>query len=65
MSRGTERLLFAADAILNSYAIIFFSRSRWLGAALLAATFLAPQFGAIGLVGLCISLAAALALVRP
>jgi len=53
---------FAADAVLNSYAIIFFARSRRLGFALMAATFLAPLFGIMGLAGLCISMAAALAL---
>jgi len=57
-----DRTSFAVDAILNSYAIIFFSRSRRLGLALLAATFLAPRFGAIGLAGLCISLVVAVAL---
>lgn len=57
-----DRVAFAADAILNSYAIIFFSRSRYLGAALLGATFLAPRFGSIGLAGLCIALASAWAL---
>lgn len=62
MSTRKEKLAFTTDAILNSYAIIFFSRSRWLGLALLAATFLAPRFGAIGLTGLCISLVVALAL---
>ncbi len=62
MSAWKDKISFAVDAILNSYAIIFFSRSRQLGLALLVATFLAPQFGAIGLAGLCISLAAALAL---
>jgi urea transporter len=62
MSNWKDKTSFAIDAVLNSYAIIFFSRSRGLGLVLLAATFLAPQFGAIGLIGLCISLAAALVL---
>jgi urea transporter/murein DD-endopeptidase MepM/ murein hydrolase activator NlpD len=37
------------DAVLRSYSQIFFSRSRAVGALLLAATFVAPRLGVYGL----------------
>jgi urea transporter len=58
MTRKTEVELFFT-AILRSYSIIFFSQSRLLGAVLLGATLIAPQFGLLGLAGLIISYAAA------
>lgn len=45
----------ARDAVLRSYAIVFFSHSRRVGAAFLAATLMAPLAGLIGLAGLLIS----------
>lgn len=41
--------------LLNSYAIVFFSQNRWLGALLLAVTMVAPQFGLAGLAGLVVA----------
>ena len=49
----------ACDAILHSYSIIFFTQHRGLGLVLLLSTFVAPQFGLIGLAGLVVSLAVA------
>ncbi len=46
---------FLLDAVLLSYASIFFSRSRRIGAVLLAATLLAPGFGLVGLAGVIIA----------
>ena len=37
------------EAILNSYAEVFFLRNRWVGLAFLLATFLQPSSGAAGL----------------
>jgi urea transporter len=49
----------ALEAILNAYAIVFFCRQARLGAALLAATFLAPSFGLFGLAGVLTAFVAA------
>lgn len=57
IDRTSGRL--AVEAILNSYAIIFFGRHRGLGAALLVATFLVPQVGLFGLAGVAMAFAAA------
>lgn len=43
------------DSILYSYAQILFSNRRWLGAVLLAATFVQPTLGALGLTGVVLS----------
>jgi urea transporter/murein DD-endopeptidase MepM/ murein hydrolase activator NlpD len=50
---------FFLDSILFSYAQIFFSNRRWFGAAALAATFVTPEIGLIGLLGVVISNATA------
>lgn len=47
------------DPILNAYSVIFFTRSRWLGAVLLGCTLLAPRLGLFGLAGLLIARVAA------
>jgi len=46
---------YLLDTVLNSYAIIFFARSRRLGLLLLLATFLAPYYGALGLLGVLVA----------
>lgn len=46
-------------SVLHSYSVVFFTQSAWLGALLLASTFLAPQFGLIGLGCVLMALAAA------
>ncbi|NQT91875.1 MAG: urea transporter, partial [Lentisphaerae bacterium] len=56
-SRPSARDL--VDSVLHSYSAVFFTRSRWLGAVLLGATFLAPRFGAIGLGCLLIAMGVA------
>jgi urea transporter/murein DD-endopeptidase MepM/ murein hydrolase activator NlpD len=48
-------LQFFVDSILYSYAQIFFSNRRWLGAVMLAGTFIAPQLGLVSLLGVIIS----------
>ncbi len=50
---------YPLDAILYTYAIIYFSNRRWLGAILLVATMWSPLGGLIGLCGLLISFAVA------
>lgn len=40
-----------AEALLRCYSVIFFSRSRLFGAALLLAAFAVPQYGIMGLAG--------------
>ena len=49
----------AVESILNTYAIVYFSRNPWFGAVLLAVTFLSPTFGIFGLAGTTTALAAA------
>ena len=44
------------DSILNTYAVIFFTRNRWLGAVLLGCTLLAPRLGLFGLAGVMVAL---------
>jgi urea transporter len=46
---------FFLDSILYSYAQIFFSNRRWLGAAVLAGTFVSPQVGLLSLLGVVTS----------
>jgi len=46
-----ERLKFGADALLLSYARIFFSESRLLGAFVLASTLVVPVQALLGLIG--------------
>ncbi|MBI5471257.1 MAG: urea transporter [Ignavibacteriae bacterium] len=48
-------MTFFIDSILYSYAQIFFSNRRWLGAVLLAGTFLAPHIGLVSLLGVVIA----------
>lgn len=43
------------DSILFSYAQIFFSNRRWFGALILLSSFLYPQVGLIGLLGVVLS----------
>ena len=43
------------DALLYSYAQIFFSNRRWLGALVLVSTAVAPLIGVGGLIGALIS----------
>lgn len=42
---------FFIDAVLYSYAQIFFSNRRWFGAVALASTFMIPKLGLMGLLG--------------
>ena len=53
-------LRFGVEAVLRSYAQVLFSRSAALGAILMAATFVVPSVGAIGLLGVALSSALAL-----
>ncbi len=57
-----DGLRFAGEAVLASYATVFFAEGRAIGALLLLATFLAPATGAVGLAGLLVALGAAVAL---
>ena len=51
-------LQLAGEAILNTYAIIYFSRSLPLGVVLLSVTFIAPTLGLFGLAGVLTALVA-------
>lgn len=53
---------FLSDAVLRSYAVVFFAPDRVTGALLLLATFVAPGHGLIGLCGVLITIAVALGL---
>ena len=53
---------FVVDAVLSSYAVIYFLQRRWMGAVLLLGTLCWPQIGLVGFAGLAIALATALAL---
>jgi len=44
-------------SILRAYAQVLFSRSPWIGAALLAASFVVPTVGMVGLVGVMLTTA--------
>jgi len=55
ISKLKERLSFLVDSTLRSYSIIFFSQKRAFGLLLLAATFVQPIIGLIGLFGLLCS----------
>jgi urea transporter/murein DD-endopeptidase MepM/ murein hydrolase activator NlpD len=46
---------FIIDSILFSYSQIFFCNRRWFGAVALISTFIVPEIGLLGLVGLAIS----------
>lgn len=50
------------DALLHSYAIVYFAQRRWLGALLLAGSLCWPVPGLIGLAGLSLALGTALVL---
>lgn len=52
-------LRFVRDAVLRSYAQVFFSRSRVVGALLLGATLTAPELGAAGLAAVLLATGAA------
>ena len=39
------------DSVLKSYAIVYFSQRRWIGALFLCATMLVPEIGVCGLLG--------------
>jgi len=47
--RGTVD--FALDMVLHSYSSVLFARSRWIGFLLLLASFVVPDVGLVGLVG--------------
>ena len=42
---------FALDTILHSYSAVLFARSRWIGLLLLLASFVVPDVGLVGLLG--------------
>ncbi|MBT3222286.1 MAG: peptidoglycan DD-metalloendopeptidase family protein, partial [Proteobacteria bacterium] len=42
---------FLAEAVLCSYSQVLFAKSPWLGLLLMAATFVVPEVGAVGLAG--------------
>ena len=44
-------LAFLGEAVLCSYSQVLFARSPWLGLIIMAATFVVPEVGAVGLVG--------------
>jgi urea transporter/murein DD-endopeptidase MepM/ murein hydrolase activator NlpD len=48
-------ILKTVDSVLYSYAQIFFSNRKWFGAAAMASTFIVPQIGIMGLVGVLLS----------
>ena len=50
-------ILYYYRAIINSYAILFFSQSQVLGILLLVVSFLNPTAGLAGLAGTCVALA--------
>lgn len=52
---GRPQLDFALDAVLHAYSQVLFARSRPLGAALLAASFVVPAVGLIGLFGVLLA----------
>lgn len=52
MSKIQQRLFHAIDAIINSYAVVFFSNNCLFGILLLLASFVDPMAGACGLLGL-------------
>ena len=56
------RLSFWLDSLLRSYAKIYFSDSRLLGAAILASTFVIPAHGLFGLLAVLVANGAALAI---
>ncbi len=49
------KLLKLSDSALFSYSQIFFSNRRWFGALILAASFISPKIGAMGLLGVLLS----------
>ena len=55
MANMRSIILKSVDSILYSYAQIFFSNRRWFGAVIMAATFIIPQIGAMGLLGVVLS----------
>ena len=59
-ARLPEPVRHGVDAILASYSQVLFSRSRLVGLLVMAATFVVPSVGLIGLLG--VALAAALSL---
>jgi urea transporter/murein DD-endopeptidase MepM/ murein hydrolase activator NlpD len=52
MSKIQQRLFYALDAIINSYAVVFFSNNRLFGILLLLASFVDPMAGTCGLLGI-------------
>ena len=60
-ARLPEPARHGLDAILASYSQVLFSRSRLVGVLVMAATFVVPSVGLVGLLG--VALAAALSLV--
>lgn len=55
-------LRFAVTTILRAYASVVFARSPWIGLALLLATFVVPEVGAVGLIGVVLASGLSLAL---
>lgn len=61
-SAPPSRLLAAGGAVLAAYSQVLFSRSPWVGALVLASTFVVPEVGIVGLLGVVISSLVCLAL---
>ena len=57
-----SRLGFALDAVLGAYSQVLFARSRFVGLALLAASFIVPRIGLAGLIGVALATLIALLL---
>ena len=55
-----RRLAFAVDAVLHAYSQVVFSHSKPIGVALLLASFVVPDVGAVGLLGVVLACALAL-----
>ena len=49
--RPPSRLRRAAEAVLASYSQVLFARKPFVGVLVLAATFVVPEVGAVGLLG--------------
>ena len=60
--RPPSRLRRAAEAVLASYSQVLFARKPFVGVLVLAATFVVPEVGAVGLLGVLLASGLALAL---
>ncbi|MFT7522001.1 MAG: urea transporter, partial [Kiritimatiellia bacterium] len=54
-SHGTSWVGFTLDAVLHAYSQVIFARSRWIGLLLFLASFIVPEVGLVGLMGVLIS----------